>query len=210
MNNVCQKCSARLHPEQTVVLWDGKTSCRSCLDATNPSLAAYAAAHAVLEETMPDCRGRQVRLFARVFVVMWCLFGSLMFFSQPAPRSVLIAIQSAFASLLACGLAFVLVTGSHVMRAKWGRPTLRVSDGKIEIRRGKSNQVVNCDLMACRWQVGKAKQDDALPSSTFRASGADRISGASILCAAQESGLWLDRGHAKDLDQFLDPGGCAN
>ena len=75
------------------------------------------------------------------------------------------AIQSAIGSFTVCGCAFVLVTGSHVMRAKWGRPTLRVHGGKIEIRRGQSKHVVKCDLAACRWEVGKAKQDDALPSS---------------------------------------------
>jgi hypothetical protein len=98
-------------------------------------------------------------------VVLSCLFGSLMFFSQPAPRNVLAAIDSGIVSVLLCGCAFVLVTGSHVLRAKWGRPTLRVSDGRVEIRRGKSERAVTCDLSACRWRVGKAKQDDVLPSS---------------------------------------------
>lgn len=165
MDNVCRRCSARLPSDQAVVLWDGNAYCRSCLDAANPSLATYAAAHGVLEETMPDRRGRQVRLFTRVFVVFWCFFGSLIFFSQPAPRGVSAAVQSALVSLLVCGLAFVLVTSSHVQRAKWGRPTLRVSNGKVEIRRGRSDQAVKCDLSACRWHVGKAKQDDVLPSS---------------------------------------------
>ena len=75
MNSVCHKCSAWLQSDQAVVLWDANTYCRSCLDAADPSLASYAATHDVLEETMPDWRGRQVRLFARVFVVLWCLFG---------------------------------------------------------------------------------------------------------------------------------------
>jgi hypothetical protein len=75
------------------------------------------------------------------------------------------AVQSAFVSLPVCGLALVLVTGSHLLRAKWGRPTLRVSDGRIEIRRGESEQAVKCELSTCHWHVGKAKQDDVLPSS---------------------------------------------
>jgi hypothetical protein len=172
MNTVCPKCLARLQPEQTVVLWDGNAYCRSCLDTTDSGLATYAARHGVLEETMPDCRRQQVRLFGGIFVVLWFLFGSSMFFSQPAPRNLFDALESAFAALVLCGIAFVLVTGSHVMRAKWGRPTIRVHDGKIEIHRGKSDQVVECDLLDCRWHVGKAKQDDALPSS---------ISGSAVL-----------------------------
>lgn len=168
----CCVCDHETAPPDSVVLWDGRTYCRGCVDAKSPDLFQFATVNPKFQEPVPFPQRQIVqRLFFSCLFIGSC-FGLL--FAVGGYSSLGLWPSVGILLLFSClGLfMFLIQVFPTLMAARHVLPTIAIMDGTVEIRRGTSTgrtswPIQSWPLGQVRWCIGKPKHDSLLRGSHF-------------------------------------------
>ena len=166
---VCNYCSTPIDGDP-LVLWNGGSYCRKCVEGQCPELVDLAKTDAAIQETLPK---EAIRTY--LFLYRWCLTSAAFFAVLLGSFCGLIALAGVnalpmFASIFAVAMCFMIALGglaacfaADSMRAKLPR-TISVEGGKLTISCPSKETALGVkettfDLHECQWCLGPVKRD---------------------------------------------------
>jgi hypothetical protein len=139
--------------ESRVRLWDGNLYERAFLERTWPGLAAQAEGTDKLEETMPHSAWwvalRQIMVLSAMFAGLFAFAAGAIWLAGKVPPDPLILLGGAATLLLSI---ICLKSAAMGFAFHWRRPTVSLSEGKVEVRTGSRR--ISARLDDCEWYVG--------------------------------------------------------
>jgi hypothetical protein len=143
---------------EVIQLWDGRSYDRESLEQFSPSLAAYAAEHAELTETMPHAAWQIGRKFGVVGATAGtALFGTAFVWAginQNGAEGAMVGFLISQLLVLPISLVYA---ASYAYTFHISRPSVTAVNGKLVVRLG-SMRVEQFPLRDCEWYAGKLKE----------------------------------------------------
>jgi hypothetical protein len=168
----CGKCQQPTTPSDSIVLWDNRTYCRSCVEAVSPELFLYAADHPSFQEEVPFPKKQLVRrhlFFSLKFGIGVGVLAAVFLYSSIG------FLNSLFVLLVTITLGllvFAIQVFPNIWAAGAALPSITIVNGTVEIRRkvplGRPTPIVQVwPLEQVRWSTGTPQHDSMLSNLHF-------------------------------------------
>ncbi len=166
----CKRCSKPTPHEDTLLLWDGESYCKACVQAVSPALVEYAGSHDILRETAPLDRRSPWLGALRMEIVLYLLAGVLLATASYMQNGPLGIVYGLVVATVVCFFQAAIQMPMWVHRGRLNAPTIIVRDGQIECFRGENTERAcqRAPLREITWRIGKSRQDSRLRNTCVR------------------------------------------